>query len=150
MKHGDLALLKEKTIRRGCVFRMTFYPSDGVTPKNPGDTSRDKYFTILGISDNKILVGSFLINTEINQNLYRLISPYQLCLKASDYDFLGGKDRYLDCFQMRKLEYPRVLEEAEYVGELLQIDIEWAEHLANESRLNSDDDLKEFGIFHRT
>ena len=150
MKLRDLAPLKGKLIKRGCIFRMTFYPSDGVTPKNPGDISRDKYFSILGVSTNKILVGSFLINTEINQSLYKLISPYQLRLKATDYDFLGGKDRYLDCFQLRKLEYPRILEEAQYVGELLEKDIEWAEHLANESRINSDDDLKEFGIFHRT
>ena len=146
---GDLTLLKEKMIKRGCVFRMTFYPSDGVTPKNPGDTSRTKYFTILGLSSNKILVGSFLINTEINQALAKILSPYQLRLKASDYDFLGGKDRYLDCYQVKKLEFPRVLEEAQYIGELLEKDIEWAEHLANKSLLNSDDDLKEFGIFHR-
>lgn len=149
MRLGDLGPLKEKLIKRGCIFRMTFYPSDGVTPKNPGDVSRNKYFTILGVSDNKILVGCFLINTDINRSLARVLTPYQLCIKASDYDFLGGKDRYLDCYQIKKLEFFRVLEEAEYVGELLEKDIEWAEHLANESILNTDDDLKEFGIFHR-
>lgn len=150
MKLGDLSLLKEKMIKRGCVFRMTFYPADGVTPKNPGDTSRNKYFVILGISGNKILIGSFLINTEINQNLARILAPYQLRIKASDYDFLEGKDRYIDCYQMKKLEFSRVLEEAQYIGELLEKDIEWAEHFANESRINTDDDLKEFGIYHHS
>ena len=50
------------------MFKMKLLPQEGVTPKNPGDTDRTKYLVALGIDDSKILVGSVLINSHINDS----------------------------------------------------------------------------------
>lgn len=147
MELGDLSSLKRLAIQRGAIFKMTFYPEDGIKPKNPGDKSRNKYFCILGITDNCWLVGSVLINTEINQNLAKIIKPYQHILSAARYDFLNGEDRFLDCYRISKIDFERIVSKAEYIDTLLDIDINRAIDLANLSPMNSDKDLKSFGIF---
>lgn len=108
--------LKSLAVCAGSVFRMTFTPRHGIVPKNPGDSSRDKYFVILGVSNDALLVGSLIINTEINVNLAPRIFPFQLKLKASRYDFLEGKDRYLDCYRIFPIEFEEVVNNAQYVG----------------------------------
>ena len=147
MELGELSSLKRLAIQRGAIFRMTFYPEDGVKPKNPGDKSRNKYFCILGVTDNSWWVGSVLINTEINQNLAKIIEPYQHILRSSHYEFLNGEDRFLDCYRISKIDYERVVANAEYIDTLLDIDLDRAIDLANLSPMNSDKDLKSFGIF---
>jgi hypothetical protein len=52
MEIGELHPLKEMAVKPGSVFRMRFYPQDGVVPKDVIDTSRDKYFVILGKNDD--------------------------------------------------------------------------------------------------
>lgn len=150
MTLGEIASLKELTIKPGSVFRMTFYPADGVQPKNPEDSSRNKYFVILGISEDLLLIGTVLINSEINQNLAKKISKSQWHLKSEDYDFLNGKDRYLDCYRILKVEYNRILQCAEFVGVLLERDLEWAIQLVNESPVTTTHDLQRFGINFRS
>ena len=56
------------TIQRGDVIRMEMTPKEGVKPKNEGDESRNKYFIVLGKTDDGKLIGFVLINTNINQN----------------------------------------------------------------------------------
>ena len=56
--------LKTLSLKRGSVFQMELFPKDGVTPKNEGDISRNKYFVVLGIDGNRISVCSTLINTD--------------------------------------------------------------------------------------
>lgn len=116
--------LKILSIQKGSVFRMELKPTDGVTPKHLGEKSRDKYFIIVGIDKGKITVCSTLINTEINKKLFNIIAPYQHQINASEYEFLNGRDRYINCFRLIELDYNRIIEEAEYIGiikpELLQ------------------------------
>lgn len=147
MELGNLSSLKRLAVQRGAVFRMTFYPEDGVKPKNPGDKSRNKYFCILGITENCWLVGSVLINTEINQNLAKIIEPFQHILSSSRYEFLNGVDRFLDCYRISKIDFDRIISDAEYIDTLWDIDLERAIDLANLSPMNSDKDLKMFGIY---
>ena len=40
MELGELSSLKSLAIQRRAIFRMTFYPEDGIKPKIPGDKSR--------------------------------------------------------------------------------------------------------------
>lgn len=42
--------MKPSEIKIGDVFRITMNKANGVVPK-PGDTSRDKYFVVLGFDD---------------------------------------------------------------------------------------------------
>ena len=108
--------LKTLSLKRGSVFQMELFPKDGVTPKNEGDISRNKYFVVLGIDGNRISVCSTLINTDINQKMFNWIAPDQHKILASDYEFLNGKDRYVDCFTFLEIDYDRILETAEYKG----------------------------------
>lgn len=82
MKISDIPALKNIAIARGNVFKITLFPEDGIKPKHEGDTSRDKYFVILGKAsvEDKLLVASVLINTEINSNKFMAIGYYQYAL----------------------------------------------------------------------
>lgn len=123
MTLSDLEALKGLSIQPGSVYFMRFYPSDGVRPKNPGDKYRDKYFVILGRDDEGNLVALSLINTEINGSLFNRIGPYQHLLYSSDYSFLKGKDRYVDCYQFKDVSVLRIVQYGEYIGTLSEEDM---------------------------
>ena len=46
------------TIEVGSIFKMTLRPEEGVKPKHSQDTDRTKYFVVIGISSDRIVVGS--------------------------------------------------------------------------------------------
>lgn len=123
MNLSELDGLKELTVNRGSVYRMRFYPSDGVKPKNPEDTFRDKYFVILGKDNEGVIVALSLINTDINEKLFNRIGPYQYMLCKSDYSFLKGKDRYVDCYQFKDISALRIVRFGEYIGTLNNRDL---------------------------
>lgn len=108
--------LKVLTIKRGSVFKMNLLPEDGIVPKNIEDKSRDKYFIILGVDGNRISVCSTLINSEINSKLFNIIGEYQHQIYAEEYEFLNGKDRYVDCYKLIELDYGKILNNGEYIG----------------------------------
>lgn len=74
MALGDLSTLKALSIDVGSVFKMTLTPKDGIKPKNEGDSSRDKYFVIIGKTEDSVIIGSLLINSEsMVTSLIRLV-----------------------------------------------------------------------------
>ena len=88
-----------------------------------GDKSRDKYFAIIGIDQDSVLVGSVLINTEINPKMFMKIATLQHRILPDDYDFLGGKERYIDCSSLFEIKYDRALYDADYIGILKEDDL---------------------------
>ena len=148
MKLGDFsAAFKGMSVQSGSVFRMTLYPKDGVTPKNEGDVSRTKYFVVIGKDEDSILVGSLLINTDVNINLVSAIAPYQHCIYPKDYAFLGDKYRYIDCYRIKELSFNQIIETADYIGTISPADLEKAIDLANDSPVNKPLTLKKYGIY---
>ena len=148
MKLGDFcAAFKGMSVQSGSVFRMTLYPKDGVTPKNEGDVSRTKYFVVIGKDEDSILVGSLLINSDVNINLVRAIAPYQHCIYPKDYAFLGDRHRYIDCYRIKELSFNQIIETAEYIGTILPTDLEKAIDLANASPVNKPLTLKKYGVY---
>ena len=119
----SIVKFKALSIKPGSVFKMTFYPEDGIVPKNVGDKSRDKYFAIIGIDQDSVLVGSVLINTEINPKMFMKIATLQHRILPDDYDFLGGKERYIDCSSLFEIKYDRALYDADYIGILKEDDL---------------------------
>lgn len=142
----DLEILKRMSLVPGSVFRMELFPEDGVTPKNEGDISRHKYFVVLGIDNGSILVGSVLINSEINSSLIRVIAPYQHCIYPEDYQFLNNKFRYVDCFLIKELPFDRIMESAEYIGIINDADLSKIKELAISSPANRPNILKRYGL----
>lgn len=148
MRLGDFsAQLKGMSIKPGSVFKMTLYPKDGVTPKNEGDKSRTKYFVVIGVDDNSILVGSLLINTDVNINLIHSIASFQLCIYPKDYSFLDGKYRYIDCYRIKELYFDQIIADGEYIGTISSNDLSKSIDLVNASPVNKPMTLKKFGVY---
>lgn len=123
MELGDVQALRSLVLKVGSIFRMTLLPEDGVIPKNLGDVDRTKYFVVLGIDDDSILVGSVLINSRINDRLFTVIGPYQHRICQMHYTFLTKEESYIDCYRIKEIGYDRILSEAEYVGLLDENDL---------------------------
>lgn len=147
MKLGELATqLKGMSIQPGSVFKMTLYPKDGVAPKNEGESSRTKFFVVIGKDEESLLVGSLLINTDVNINLVHTIAPYQFCIYPKDYSFLGEKYRYIDCYRIKELGFDQIIAEGEYIDTISQADLEQAIKLAKNSPVNKPTVLKRYGL----
>lgn len=148
MNLGDFSSqLKGMSIQPGSVFKMTLFPKDGVTPKNEGDISRTKYFVVIGKDENSILVGSLLINSEVNIHMIHAIAPYQHCIYPKDYSFLGNKYRYIDYYRIKELQFDQIIESGEYIGTISKVDMDKVIDLANSSPVNKPLTLKKFGIY---
>lgn len=148
MNLGDLSSqLKGISIQPGSVFKMTLFPKDGITLKNEGDVSRTKYFVVIGKDEDSILVGSLLINSDVNINMIHAIAPYQHCIYPKDYSFLGNKYRYIDCYRIKELQFDQIIESGEYIGAISKVDMDRAIDLANASPVNKPLTLKKFGVY---
>ena len=126
---------------------MTLFPKDGVTPKNEGDKSRTKYFVVIGIDDESLLVGSLLINSDVNINLVHAIAPYQHCVYPKDQAFVGDKYLFIDCYRIKELSFAQIIEDGDYIGTVSAVDLDKAIDLANASPVNKPLTLKKLGIF---
>lgn len=147
MKLGEFSVqLKEMSVRPGSVFKMTLFPKDSICPKNEGDKSRTKYFVVLGKDEDSILVGSLLINTDVNVNLIKVIAPYQHCIYPKDYQFLGDKYRYIDCYKIKEFQFNDIVADGEFIGTINQQDMDKAIQLANDSPVNKPHILKKYNV----
>ena len=90
------------TIQRGDVIRMKLTPEEGITPKNEGDDSRNKYFIVLGKTSDGTLIGFVVINSQINKNLSAPLQQLHYPLLVSKYAFLQ-KNRFADCGELKEI-----------------------------------------------
>ena len=93
----------------GDVFRMNFEPKDGIIPKGDAE-SRNKFFIILGIDKNGNAFGFVVINSVINPYLPVERRELHYKLEASKYEFLEGKDRFVDCSDFKQISKNRFSE----------------------------------------
>jgi hypothetical protein len=107
VKIGDLLADKQKAvvvtsaIEAGQVFRIKLTEMEGIKPKNQGDNSRNKYFVVLGV-DNDKAIGAVLINTAINQNLSPMLKRLHYPIHAKNYPFLQH-DSFVDCGSLKPI-----------------------------------------------
>ena len=87
--------MKPSEIKIGDVFFVTMNKANGVVPK-PGDTSRDKFFVVLGFDNDGNVYGGVIFNSFINMNLPLNVRAMQHLIKGESYDFLSY-DSYIDC-----------------------------------------------------
>ena len=107
--------LKRRALEVGQVLRMEMFPEDSVLPKK-GKSSKEKRFVIIGKHDDKV-VAALLINSQINENLFMKIGPYQHLISSEQYDFLDH-DSYVDGYLIREFDAARVMKSAQYLGAL--------------------------------
>ena len=87
-----------------------------------------------------------LINSQINENLNSRIGPYQWLIKHKDYPFLKGKDRYVDCYNLKEVSLHRVVTLGEYIGVLSEADCRRVIELVNLSPVVSTAKLKQYAL----
>jgi hypothetical protein len=106
----------------GKILKMAFDKSDGIVLKG-GARDRDKFFVIIGIDANNSLIGAFLINSNINENIIttKELLDCQFPLRKGDYDFLKY-DSYLNCSQLFELSKIKIWARATDEGELTEPD----------------------------
>ncbi|MEG1650047.1 MAG: hypothetical protein RR277_09170 [Rikenellaceae bacterium] len=89
----------------GEVYRMKLTTTEGIIPKCKNDTSRNKYFIILGKDEYGDIIGFSVINTKLNIN-----ENTQYPLSKDKYKFLNGVSRYVDCSRIKRITSKRFSE----------------------------------------
>lgn len=112
---------------------MTLLPEDGVVPKRKGESSRTKYFVIIGVEDDRIIAGSVLINSVINEKMFFRIAEFQHRITPASYTFLTKEESYIDCYNIIEISIDHIIEDAEYIGELLDDDFSCIKKLLHKS-----------------
>lgn len=146
MDLGDLPEFKELAISVGSVFKMELTKAEGVSPKNPGESSRVKYFVVVGIDDDRVAVASLVINSKINSNLFWRIADYQYMITSSEYDFLSKAESYVNCYDIKQISVSKISQKAEYVGFFLTEDLNEILGIVRSSPANKAAVLKKFHL----
>lgn len=135
--------LREQAVAIGSVLKMEMSADDRVHPKG-NLTTKIKRFVIIGKSEDR-LVASLLINSDINQNLFNIIGPYQHQIFCDKYDFLDHNS-YVDGYLIREFPISRVLECAVFLGSIEKEDLDECIRHACDSPTAKKAQLKKFGL----
>lgn len=135
--------LASLAISIGDVYEITLDRSNGIIPK-PGDTSRDKYFIILGYDCNGMIYGGVIINSNINLNLPSHIQDLHMPIRKDKYAFLK-RNSYVDCVQLKTVT-PQKFNTWKYLGKLDDEDVDLIVGTVKESPRENKARLKAFGI----
>ena len=85
---GDAAnKLLQSSINIGDVHLLRLDQTNGITPKND-DTTRNKFFIVLGFDNEGNVIGGLVINSKINYNLPSTVTDYQLPITVKQCPFL--------------------------------------------------------------
>ena len=110
----DLAGLSDLAIVPGAVFIGPW-----------ADIDHEKFLIVAGVSEDRILVCTVLINSEINQYILKRprMHSCQVELKRDNYDFLSH-DSYANCAQPIKAKIDLfVVDDMKYCGILNEADL---------------------------
>lgn len=91
-----------QSIGKGDIIRMKLTTAEGITPKNPGDTDRNKYFVVLGKTPDGGLIGFVIINTRINEKLSPKLKALHYPISSSKYPFLEI-NRFVFCGDLKEI-----------------------------------------------
>ncbi len=87
--------LVRSSINIGDVHLLNLDPTNGITPKN-GETTRNKFFIVLGFDNKGNVIGGLVINSKINYNLPSTVTDYQLPITVKQCPFLQH-DSFVNC-----------------------------------------------------
>lgn len=142
-KKDEVAKLANENVARGDTFLMRMDSSNGIVPK-PGDSSRNKFFIVLGKHTDGSIFGGVVINSAINRNIpagrQRLLMP----IKCSKYIFLDH-DSYVDCSNL-KTARPEEYNNWQYKGMVSDEDVNLIIGTLVDSEYETREKLNRFGI----
>ena len=130
-------------IKIGDVYLIPMDRCNDITPKF-GDTYRQKYFIILGFDDKGCAYGGVIINSGINQHVFKSIQYCHMPIKKSKYDFLEH-DSYVDCSRLKYVQIQK-FRTWKFKGVIEREDIELIIGAIKESPNEKRENLSRFGI----
>lgn len=86
----------------GEIYHLRFTRGDGIIPKNPEDTYRDKFFVVVGLNNEGDVLGYLFINSTINKGLSQEVKDFHYKISCSDYSFLDH-DSQIDCSDLKQM-----------------------------------------------
>ncbi len=98
------------SVRVGEVYRMHLDEREKVKGKDFQDGGRNKYFIVLGHDLDGNALGFVLIDSEINPALPLKRKQLHYPLSAEKYVFLDGKNRFVDCSDLKEIAARRFKE----------------------------------------
>lgn len=143
LSEEELSRLASNTVSIGDVYEITMTEANGIKPK-PGDSTRDKYFVVLGFDSNGVAYGGVIINSQINKNLPPYIKMYHMPIKQAKYPFLRY-DSFVDCVQLKQA-FPQKFNQWNYLGKIDDYDIALIIGTIKESPRESPAHLTQFGL----
>lgn len=142
---GDLAdELTQNSINIGDVHLLNLDQNNGITPKS-GDTTRNKFFIVLGFDNEGNVIGGLVINSKINYKLPPSVTDYQLPVSVEQFPFLEHNS-FINCSKIIVAKRSK-FNKTTYRGEIS--DTEMMELIINtvkESPTVNKMQLKKFGI----
>ena len=142
---GDMAdELTQNSINIGDVHLLNLDQNNGITPKS-GNTTRNKFFIVLGFDNEGNVIGGLVINSKINYKLPPSVTDYQLPVSVEQFPFLEHHS-FINCSQII-VAHRSTFTKTTYRGEIS--DTEMMELIINtikESPTVNKMQLKEFGI----
>lgn len=142
---GDLAdELTQNSINIGDVHLLNLDHNNGITPKS-GDTTRNKFFIVLGFDNDGNVIGGLVINSKINYKFPPSVTDYQLPVSVQQFPFLEHNS-FINCSKIIVAKRSK-FNKTTYRGEIS--DTEMMELIINtvkESPTVNKMQLKEFGI----
>lgn len=96
---GNLAdEIAQDAISVGDVHKIVFDESNGITPKD-GETTREKFFIVLGFDRSGNIIGGIVINSNINYNLPSSVTDYQMPVSKAQLPFLHHNS-FVNCSRL--------------------------------------------------
>lgn len=142
---GDMAdELAQNSINIGDVHLLNLDQNNGITPKS-GNTTRNKFFIVLGFDNDGNVIGGLVINSKINYKLPPSVTDYQLPVSVEQFPFLEHNS-FINCSKIIVAKRSK-FNKTTYRGEIS--DTEMMELIINtvkESPTVNKMQLKEFGI----
>jgi hypothetical protein len=140
---SEIETLTKSTIKIGNVFRINMDETDGIKPKL-GDSSRNKYFIVLGFDSDGNVYGGVIFNSHINPSLAPDIKDYHMPVAHTKYKFLTHKC-FVDCSKL-KLAKPGKLMKGQYLGDIDDEDLELIKETVKSSPRETKAHLALFGL----
>ena len=142
---GDMAdELTQNSINIGDVHLLNLDQNNGIPPQS-GDTTRNKFFIVLGFDNEGNVIGGLVINSKINYKLPPSVTDYQLPVSVEQFPFLEHNS-FINCSKIIVAKRSK-FNKTTYRGEIS--DTEMMELIINtikESPTVNKMQLKEFGI----
>lgn len=138
----------ERSLNIGDVYRMKLTEEEGITPKAPEDSSRNKYFIIVGKDNVGNAIGFVVINSDINTKLPSTIKDLQYPISVSKYTFLK-KNSFVNCGDLKvikKEKFSSLFDYSKKQGMIQADDMEYIIGALQTSTIIEPKLLKRFGL----